>query len=247
VAGGAQFTVPDTRYLRIFCPMMVTKPNSSPTGPGSDASPRRPLTAKHRRLGEASLPGPQGIIFDCDGTLADTMPLHWRAWQVIASRHRFRFPRERFYALGGVPSRDILKMLSTEQGVPLDWLAVAREKEAEYLPLIAQVEPINTVVGVARDHYGRIPLAVASGGTRRVITQVLEHLHILALFDAIVTSEDVTRQKPAPDIFLEAARRIGVPPHLCRAYEDTDLGMTAIRAAGMEAVDVRELLVKRET
>jgi len=174
------------------------------------------------------------------------MPLHWRAWQVIATRHRFRFPQSRFYELGGVPSRDILKLLSTEQGIGLDPLAVAREKEAEYLPLIAQVEPINTVVGIARENHGRIPLAVASGGTRRVITQVLEHLDILPLFEAIVTSEDVVNQKPAPDIFLEAARRIGVPPHLCRAYEDTNLGMRAIRAAGMEAVDVRELLVKRE-
>ena len=188
---------------------------------------------------------PQGIIFDCDGTLADTMPLHWRAWQVIASRHQFRFPQDRFYALGGVPSRDILKMLSEEQGLPLDHLAVAREKEAEYRPLIAQVEPINTVVGVAREHYGRIPLAVASGGTRKIIEQVLEHLGIRPLFAAIVTSEDVVNQKPAPDIFLEAARRIGVPPQFCRAYEDTDLGMRAIRAAGMEAVDVRELLVGR--
>jgi beta-phosphoglucomutase-like phosphatase (HAD superfamily) len=186
---------------------------------------------------------PQGIIFDCDGTLADTMPLHWRAWQVIASRHRLLFPRDRFYSLGGVPSRDILKLLSTEQAIPLDPLAVAREKEAEYLPLIAQVEPINTVVGVAREHYGKIPLAVASGGTKRIIEQVLDHLEIKHLFQAIVTSEDVTRQKPAPDIFLEAARRIGVPPRLCRAYEDTDLGMRAIRAAGMEAVDVRELLI----
>ena len=189
---------------------------------------------------------PQGLIFDCDGTLADTMPLHWRAWQVIASRHQFRFPQDRFYALGGVPSRDILKMLSEEQGLPLDHLAVAREKEAEYRPLIAQVEPINTVVGVAREHYGRIPLAVASGGTRKIIEQVLEHLGIRPLFAAIVTSEDVVNQKPAPDIFLEAARRIGVPPQFCRAYEDTDLGMRAIRAAGMEAVDVREMLVMRD-
>ena len=193
------------------------------------------------------LPHPRGIIFDCDGTLADTMPLHWRAWQVIAARHKFRLPQDRFYALGGVPSRDILKLLSTEQGVPLDPLAVAREKEAEYLPLIAQVEPINTVVGIARENYGRIPLAVASGGTTRVIKQVLDHLGILSLFNAIVTSEDVANQKPAPDIFLEAARRIGVPPHFCRAYEDTDLGMRAIRSAGMQAVDVRELLVRRET
>lgn len=186
---------------------------------------------------------PKGIVFDCDGTLADTMPLHWRAWQVIAARHRFDFPQDRFYSLGGIPSRDILKVLSTEQGLGLDPLAVAHEKEAEYLPLISQVEPINSVVAVARENFGKIPMAVASGGTRRIITQVLEHLDILELFQAIVTSEDVTRQKPAPDIFLEAARRIGVPPEFCRAYEDTDLGMQAIRAAGMEAIDVRIKLV----
>jgi beta-phosphoglucomutase-like phosphatase (HAD superfamily) len=189
---------------------------------------------------------PKGIIFDCDGTLADTMPLHWRAWQLVAVRHGFQLPQDRFYALGGVPSRDILKMLSAEQGVRMDPLVVAREKEAEYLPLIAQVEPINTVVGIARDYYGKIPLAVASSGTRRIIEQVLDHLGIRRLFAAVVTMEDVLKQKPAPDIFLEAARRIGVPPQFCRAYEDTDLGMQAIRAAGMEAVDVRELLVSRD-
>jgi len=189
-----------------------------------------------------SVNAPKGIIFDCDGTLADTMPLHWRAWQAIARRHRLKFPVGRFYALGGVPTRDILKMLSREQGVPIDHVAVALEKENEYLPLIAQVEPVNAVVRVARHHHGTIPLAVASGGTKKIIRQVLEHLGILQLFDAVVTSEDVSRQKPAPDIFLEAARRMGVPPEHCRAYEDTDLGLEAIRAAGMEAVDVRELL-----
>jgi beta-phosphoglucomutase-like phosphatase (HAD superfamily) len=164
---------------------------------------------------------------------------------VISRRHGFSLPEDRFYSLGGVPSRDILKLLSAEQGIALNPLAVAREKEVEYLPLIAQVEPINTVVGVAREHYGKIPLAVASGGTKRIIEQVLNHLGIRSLFQAVVTSEDVVNQKPAPDIFLEAARRIGVPPQFCRAYEDTDLGMQAIRAAGMEAVDVRELLVRR--
>lgn len=184
----------------------------------------------------------QGLIFDCDGTLADTMPLHWRAWQVIAARHRLHLPEARFYALGGVPSREIVKMLSAEQGLGLDHLAVAREKEAEYLPLIAQVEPINAVVGIAREHFGKLPMAVASGSTHRVIEQVLERLDIRQLFNAIVTSEDVAQQKPAPDIFLEAARRLGVLPQFCRAYEDSDLGMQAIRAAGMEAVDVRRLL-----
>ena len=183
----------------------------------------------------------KGIIFDCDGTLADTMPLHWRAWQAVAKRHNFHFPEDRFYSLGGVPSRDILKMLGEEQGIKLDHLAVAHEKESEYLPLIAQVEPINLVVGVAREHFGKIPLAVASGGTRAIIERVLRHLGIRELFTAVVTSEDVVNQKPAPDIFIEAADRIGVPPQFCRAYEDTDLGMQAIRAAGMEAIDVRLL------
>lgn len=185
----------------------------------------------------------RGIVFDCDGTLADTMPLHWRAWQSVTSKHGILFPEDRFYALGGVPSRDILKMLGEEQGLNLDHIALSHEKESHYLPLIQQVEPVNAVVAVAREHYGKVPMAVASGGTNVIINQVLRHLGIRDLFQAVVTSEDVTRQKPAPDIFLEAARRIGVPPQFCRAYEDTDLGLQAIRAAGMEAVDVRTLVV----
>jgi len=188
---------------------------------------------------------PQGLIFDCDGTLADTMPLHWRAWQMITQRHSLHFPEDRFYSLGGVPSRDILKILAWEQGRSLDHIAIAHEKEEAYLPLMADVEPIHAVVEIARAHHGKLPMAVASGGTQRIIGQLLEQLNIRHLFDAIVTSEMVKHQKPAPDIFLEAARRIGVEPKFCRAYEDTELGMRAIRDAGMGAVDVREVLVKR--
>ena len=81
----------------------------------------------------------KGLIFDCDGTLADTMPLHWRAWQLIAVRHELHFPEDRFYSLGGVPSRDILKMLAEEQGRPLDYIAVAHEKEEAYLPMLPRV------------------------------------------------------------------------------------------------------------
>src|ERR1700742_2819527 len=102
---------------------------------------------------------PKALIFDCDGTLADTMPLHWRAWQVITQRHGLHFPEDRFYALGGVPWRDILKMLAAEQGVTLDHIAVAHEKENAYLPLMKQVEPIHAVVDIAWAHYGKIPMA----------------------------------------------------------------------------------------
>ena len=181
----------------------------------------------------------KGLIFDCDGTLADTMPLHWRAWSEITSRHGIHFPEDRFYSLGGVPSRDILQMLRDEQRLEIDAIAVAKEKELAYLDLMHQVGPIHEVVNVAREHYGKLPMAVASGGTKPIIEKVLIHLGIREYFDAVVTSEDVVKQKPAPDIFLEAARRIGIDAKFCRAYEDTDLGMTAIRSAGMHAIDVR--------
>jgi beta-phosphoglucomutase family hydrolase len=184
----------------------------------------------------------KGLVFDCDGTLADTMPLHWRAWQAIAAKYKLHFPEDRFYSLGGVPSRDILKMLAAEQGVSLDHIEAAHEKENVYLPLMAAVEPIHAVVEIARANFGKIPMAVASGGTQPIIEGVLEHLKIRHLFHAVVTSEMVENQKPAPDIFLEAARRIGVEPQFCRGYEDTDLGMQAIRSAGMDAVDVRTLI-----
>lgn len=188
---------------------------------------------------------PQGLIFDCDGTLADTMPLHWHAWQIVTQRHNLHFPEDRFYAFGGVPSRDILELLAREQGRSLDHIAVAHEKEEAYLPLMERIEPIHAVVEIAKANHGKIPMAVASGGSQKVIGRVLDHLKIRHLFDAVVTSEMVKHQKPAPDIFLEAARCIGVNPKFCRAYEDTDLGLAAIRAAGMEAVDVREMLSKR--
>lgn len=184
---------------------------------------------------------PKGLVFDCDGTLADSMPLHWKAWKTVSDRYGLNFTEDRFYSLGGVPARDILKMLTREQGLNLDYLAVAREKEAAYITNLPQIQEITAVVDIARKNYGIVPLAVASGGIRTHINEVLTHLGIRQLFQAVVTSEDVTRQKPAPDIFLEAARRLGIDPRFCRAYEDTDLGLEAIRAAGMEAVDVRPL------
>ncbi len=188
---------------------------------------------------------PRALIFDCDGTLADTMPLHWIAWQTVTKRYGLEFSEERFYSLGGVPSRDILKMLSEEQKKTLDPIAASKEKEAVYLPYMPTIKPIEIVVQIARDHVGKIPMAVASGGINTHINEVLVHLGIRKWFQAVVTSEDVKNQKPAPDIFLEAARRLGVEPQFCRAYEDTDLGLQAIRAAGMEAVDARQLGLAR--
>jgi beta-phosphoglucomutase-like phosphatase (HAD superfamily) len=123
----------------------------------------------------------------------------------------------------------------------MDPAAVSREKEEAYIPLMPEAKLIEPIAAIARDAQGRLPMAVATGGRTKYIKPLLESVGILDWFGAVVTADDVENHKPAPDTFLKAAALIGVPAEECRAYEDTDLGMEAIRAAGMEAVDVREI------
>lgn len=184
---------------------------------------------------------PRALIFDCDGTLVDSMPLHWRAWNAVCKRNGIELPEERFYKLGGVPSQKILAMLKQEQGLSFDPAEISSQKEEAYLPLMAEVELIEPVAAIAREHVGKLPMAVATGGRTKYIRPLLEGLGISDWFQAIVTSDDVKNHKPAPDTFLKAAALLGVPPEDCRAFEDTDLGMEAIRAAHMDAVDVRTI------
>jgi beta-phosphoglucomutase family hydrolase len=190
----------------------------------------------------------RGFIFDLDGTLVDTMPSHFVAWTEIAQRHGFEFPEARFYALGGVPTAKIAAMLIAEAGLTVDPIALAMEKEQSYYDSLAAsggIRPIATVLEIARRHRSQgAPLAIASGSLRRLVTRTLEALEITDWFAAIVAAEDTARHKPEPDVFLEAARRLGVDPAGCTVYEDTDIGLEAARRAGMTPVDVRPLILQ---
>jgi HAD superfamily hydrolase (TIGR01509 family) len=192
----------------------------------------------------------RGFIFDLDGTLADTMPSHFVAWSRVAARHGLTFPEPRFYSLGGVPTDKIAAMLITEAGLTLDPRAIALEKEQTYYDGLGPggIRGIEPVLALARTHRERNegPLAIASGSVRRLVTRTLDALGIADWFAAIVAAEDTARHKPEPDVFLEAARRIGVDPAACLVYEDTDIGLEAARRAGMEPVDVRPLIAAAE-
>ena len=185
---------------------------------------------------------PEGLIFDCDGTLVDTMPIHFKAWSITTKKYGLIFPEDRFYALGGVSPFEVLRILSSEQGVKIDSKAVTLEKESTYMQLISEAKEIPEVMEIVRANYGKKPMAVASGGTAETVVGILNHCSIKKYFDIIVTSEDVDNPKPAPDTFLEAARRMNVAPEKCQAYEDADMGIKAIIAAGMEAVDIRLMI-----
>jgi HAD superfamily hydrolase (TIGR01509 family) len=190
----------------------------------------------------------EALIFDCDGTLADTMPAHFCAWQLtLAALPGLSFPEARFYALAGMPTARIAQLL-LDEGDPrgalgLDGVTLAARKEQAYRDAVTSVVAIDQVVAIAREARARgIPMAVASGGRRDLVVSTLEAVGIAGWFPVVVAAEDVAHPKPAPDVFLEAARRLGVAPQSCTVYEDGELGLEAARAAGMRAVDVRPLL-----
>lgn len=185
-------------------------------------------------------PVPGAAIFDCDGTLADTMPLHYGAWRATLDRygHPEIFPEDQFYAWGGVPPKAILERLNALHGLTLDAPKVAHEKEELFYELIPNVGPIPEVVEEARRLRGQCPLAVASGGTRFVVERTLELLGIRDWFQAVSTADDVVHGKPDPDVFLHAAGLLRVLPARCVVYEDAPPGIEAARRAGMRAVDI---------
>lgn len=185
-------------------------------------------------------PGIRGLIFDCDGTLADTMPAHHRAWVAMLQPHGIPFPEDRFYAMGGMPTAQIIRVLADDAGVTVhDVDAMVHTKERLFLQMLDAVQPIVPVVAIANAYRGALPMAVASGGYRDVVGRTLDRLQLRAWFQAMVTAEDTPRHKPEPDVFLEAARQLAVPPAACAVFEDTELGLEAARRAGMLGLDVR--------
>jgi beta-phosphoglucomutase-like phosphatase (HAD superfamily) len=185
------------------------------------------------------------LIFDCDGTLTDSMPVHYLCWQKTMRSHGIEFAEERFYALGGMPSHKIVELLAAEAGLAIDCAAIAAQKERAFLDALHLLEPIAVVVEIARQNRGRRKMAVASGGFRHVIEKQLRQVGIFDWFDTLVTAEDTPRHKPEPDVFLEAARRLGASPADCLVYEDSALGIEAARRAGMQWVDVRTIHTPR--
>lgn len=175
----------------------------------------------------------RAFIFDCDGTLADNMHLHFEAWSRAMADFGGSYPRELFYEWGGVPTADIVRRLNAKFGTSMDIDEVVVRKEHYYRELIPQVAPKPDVVDFARRQHGRHPMAVASGGHRDLVERTLNALGIRDLFAAVVAAEDYERGKPNPDPFLVAADRLGVPPGSCLVFEDTETGAEAAKAAGM--------------
>ena len=185
---------------------------------------------------------PEGLfkayLFDCDGTVADSMPLHYQAWKKALGEWNCEFEEKLFYAWGGMPVAEIISTLNQRQGLNMPVETVERRKEELYFELLPQLQSVPAVLEHIVAEYGRVPFAVVSGSTRDSVIASLRSLQLLEKFETLVCAGDYKRGKPDPEAFLIAASRLGVEPESCLVFEDTDMGIEAATAAGMASVKV---------
>jgi len=177
-------------------------------------------------------------LFDCDGTIADSMPLHYVAWKKVLGEWNCEFEERFFYSLGGMPIVEIIATLNRKHGLSMPVASVARRKESLYYEMLPQLKVVPEVLEHIEEQHGRIPFAVVSGSTRDSVTASLGMLKLLDRFETMVCAGEYTKGKPDPEAFLLAASRLGVAPGACLVFEDTEMGIQAATAAGMASVKV---------
>jgi beta-phosphoglucomutase family hydrolase len=185
---------------------------------------------------------PRGVfgayLFDCDGTIADSMPLHYVAWKTVLGEWDCEFEETFFYSLGGMPIVEIIATLNKRHGLSMPVATVARRKESLYFEMLPQLKVVPEVLEHIEDQHGRIPFAVVSGSTRDSVTASLGMLKLLDKFQTMVCAGEYKNGKPDPEAFLLAASKLGVAPDACLVFEDTEMGIQAATAAGMASVKV---------
>ncbi len=182
----------------------------------------------------------RAYLFDCDGTIVDSMPLHYKAWKKALAEYGCTYDEDLFYAWGGKPVRKIIADLNEMQGLNMPVDTLAAYKESFYHAQLHELKGIPDVLEHIEAQHGRIPFAVVSGSRRNSVVGSLTALGLLDKFDVLVCAEDYKNGKPAPDCFLMAAQKLGVAPEHCLVFEDTELGIQAATAAGMKSVLVAQ-------
>ncbi len=185
------------------------------------------------------VPQARGLIFDCDGTLVDSMPAHIAAWMETLARHGLKIVPQDIHDFAGKPSEEVVRCLAQRYQKELDGATIAEEKNALVRGRLVDVKAIEPVVEVARACADKLPMAIVSGSRRVIVDIELAAVGIAGLFRIIITPEDGYPSKPSPAPFLAAAARMGVEPRCCQVFEDGEQGLLAARLAGMIATDIR--------
>lgn len=180
----------------------------------------------------------KAYLFDCDGTICDSMPLHYVAWKSVLAEWDCEFSEDLFYAWGGMPVTEIIASLNQRHGLTMPVADIQRRKEEMFYAHLPQMKAVPEVLEHIEAQHGQIPFAVVSGSTHESVRASLGTLNLLHHFDTFVCAGDYRNSKPHPEPYLMAAGRLGIAPEDCLVFEDTDMGIEAARAAGMASVKV---------
>jgi HAD superfamily hydrolase (TIGR01509 family) len=180
----------------------------------------------------------KAYLFDCDGTIVDSMPLHYIAWKKALAEWNCEFDEKLFYAWGGRPIAEIIATLNERHGLKMPVETVERRKESLYYEMLPQLKVVPEVLEQIEAHHGKIPFAVVSGSTRESVTASLDTVKLLDRFEVFVCAGDYAKSKPDPEGFLLAAAKLGVAPKDCLVFEDTEMGIRAATAGGMASVRI---------
>ncbi len=178
------------------------------------------------------------LIFDLDGTLADSMTLHNQAWVDTLASLGCPMTFQILIEYAGIPNPETIRLFNERFGWTLDPVSVAEQKEATFLKSAHLIRPIDSVLGIVRHHHQKKPMAIVTGGTRPLVDVIVGTLEIRPFFKTIVCAEDAPRAKPYPDPFLLAAQRLGIAPEHCVVFEDGNAGIQAAKTAGMAVIKV---------
>ncbi|WP_413557399.1 HAD family hydrolase [Bdellovibrio sp. HCB209] len=182
----------------------------------------------------------KALLFDFDGTVADTMPAHLGAWNKALNKYDLSLSREQHQAWAGRPTHRIVEMMNELHGTSINPQQFVAEKEVHYLASLNEVSTIASVMDVIKHYHRQIPMAIVTGSRRKIVELTMNQLNLQPYFDLLVCAEDYTQGKPAPDCFLLAANKFGTDPKDCLVFEDAVLGIQAAHTAGMDCLKVIE-------
>lgn len=184
-------------------------------------------------------PRAKALIFDLDGTLADSLPVHMECWDVVCDKFGYHFSKEVMLEMTGMPTIKFAEYVKEQSGCSFMPEEIAKMKQAEFFKRVDQITLFDPIFALVLKYHKKIPMAIGTGGSRKSVELMLDWLQIKDYFDYIVTANDVEKHKPEPDTFLECARLMGVEPQFCQVFEDGDMGIQAAQTAGMIVTDVR--------
>ncbi len=200
-----------------------------------------PLLLQIKKMLHDIKPGIKGLIFDLDGTLADTMPYHFKGWKIASKKFGADidtdFLRKHTGTPGWIIAEEIIKKCKLNGSVTID--QIMDEKLIEFCKEQHLIKPILPVVKIVRKYHGKLPMAIGTGGHRETVERTLAITDLRKYFDIIITANDVENFKPHPETFLKCAEQMKIEPEFIEVFEDGELGIEAAREAGMIVTDVR--------